>query len=283
MLVVLVMGVTQWFKLKKEIFPETGVDIISIQVPYPNAAPEEVATGICLPIEEAIQDVDGIKRVTSRASESVGSVNIEVENGFSLRNVMDDVKTRVDAITNLAENAEEPTIQELLLKTQVLSVAVTADTDERTLRVLAERVRDELIASDSITQVSLAGTRNYEISIEVSEQTLREYGLTFEQVANAVRASSLDLPSGSVKTSGGEILFRTAQKRYIIHHRHGTKQGSYHILQNTNTKTATNTNTTKKTNMDQSLLQLATSASAMCRTQRLNVSRLYSLVPANHL
>jgi multidrug efflux pump subunit AcrB len=214
MLVVLVMGVTQWFKLKKEIFPETGVDIISIQVPYPNAAPEEVATGICLPIEEAIQDVDGIKRVTSRASESVGSVNIEVENGFSLRNVMDDVKTRVDAITNLAENAEEPTIQELLLKTQVLSVAVTADTDERTLRVLAERVRDELIASDSITQVSLAGTRNYEISIEVSEQTLREYGLTFEQVANAVRASSLDLPSGSVKTSGGEILFRTAQKRY---------------------------------------------------------------------
>lgn len=214
MLIILVMGFSQWFKLKKEIFPETGVDIISIQVPYPNAAPEEVTTGICLPIEEAIQDVDGIKRVTSRASESVGSVNIEVENGFSLRNVMDDVKTRVDAITNLAENAEEPTIQELLLKTQVLSVAVTANTDERTLRELAERVRDELLASDSITQVSLAGTRNYEISIEVSEQTLREYGLTFEQVANAVRASSIDLPSGSVRTSGGEILFRTAQKRY---------------------------------------------------------------------
>lgn len=214
MLIVLVMGFTQWFKLKKEIFPETGVDIISIQVPYPNAAPEEVATGVCLPIEEAIQDVDGIKRVTSRASESIGSVNVEVENGFSLRNVMDDLKTRVDAITNLAENAEEPTIQELILKAQVLSVAVTADTDEKTLREMAERVRDELLSSDDITQVALAGTRNYEISIEVSEQTLREYGLTFEQVANAVRASSLDLPSGSVRTAGGEILFRTAQKRY---------------------------------------------------------------------
>lgn len=214
MLIVLVMGVVQWGKLKKEIFPETGVDIISIQVPYPNAAPEEVASGVCLPVEEAIQDVDGVKRITSTSSESIGLVNVEVESGFELRNVMDDVKTRIDAITNLAENAEEPTIQELLLKVQVLSVAVTAETDEKTLRELAERVRDELIASDSITQVSLAGVRNYEISIEVSEQTLLEYGLTFEQVANAVRASSLDLPSGSVRTSGGEIMFRTAQKRY---------------------------------------------------------------------
>ncbi|MGY8688795.1 MAG: efflux RND transporter permease subunit, partial [Verrucomicrobiales bacterium] len=188
MLIVLVMGVVQWGKLKKEIFPETGVDIISIQVPYPNAAPEEVASGVCLPVEEAIQDVDGVKRITSTSSESIGLVNVEVESGFELRNVMDDVKTRIDAITNLAENAEEPTIQELLLKVQVLSVAVTAETDEKTLRELAERVRDELIASDSITQVSLAGVRNYEISIEVSEQTLLEYGLTFEQVANAVRA-----------------------------------------------------------------------------------------------
>ncbi len=214
MLIVLVMGGVQWFKLKKEIFPETGVDIISVTVPYPNAAPEEVASGICLPIEEAIQDVDGLDRVTSRASEGMGSVTAEVANGFELRDVMDDIKTRVDAITNLAENAEEPIIQELLLKSQVLSVAVTADTDEKTLRELAERVRDELLDSEAITQVTLAGVRAFEISIEVSEQTLREYGLTFAQVANAVRASSIDLPGGSVRTDAGEILFRTAQKRY---------------------------------------------------------------------
>lgn len=214
MLIVLVMGIMTWFQLKKEIFPETGVDIVSVQVPYPNAAPEEVASGVCLPIEEAIQDVDGIKRITSRANESFGSVNAEIESGYNLRNIMDDIKTRVDAINNLAENAEKPIIEELLLKAQVLSVAVTAKTDERTLRELAERVRDELLAADAITQVSLGGVREFEVSIEVSEQTLREYGLTFDQVANAVRASSLDLPSGSVRTDGGEILFRTARKRY---------------------------------------------------------------------
>ncbi len=214
MLMVFGPGVLTWFDLKKEIFPETGLDIITVQVPYPNAAPEEVATGICMPIEEAIQDVDGIKRVTSTARESIGVVNIEVEAGFDLRELMNDVKTRVDAITNFAENAEEPVIQEVLLKTQVLSVAVSADTDEKTLREFAERVREELLTEEAISQVTIAGARDYEISIEVSEQTLREYGITFDQVANAVRASSIDLPSGSVRTDGGEILFRTAQKRY---------------------------------------------------------------------
>lgn len=206
MLMVFGPGVLTWFDLKKEIFPETGLDIITVQVPYPNAAPEEVATGICMPIEEAIQDVDGIKRVTSTARESIGVVNIEVEAGFDLRELMNDVKTRVDAITNFAENAEEPVIQEVLLKTQVLSVAVSADTDEKTLREFAERVREELLTEEAISQVTIAGARDYEISIEVSEQTLREYGITFDQVANAVRASSIDLPSGSVRTDGGEIL-----------------------------------------------------------------------------
>lgn len=214
MLIVLIMGATQWTKLKKEIFPETGVDIVSIQVPYPNAAPEEVASGVCAPIEEAIQDVEGIDRITSVASESMGVINAEVDSGFELRDVMDDIKTRVGAVTNLAEDAEEPTIQELLLKAQVLSVAVIAETDEGRLREFAERVRDELLAQDAITQVSLAGVRPYEISIEVPENTLREYGLTLQSVADAVRASSLDLPSGSVRTDAGEILFRTARKRY---------------------------------------------------------------------
>ncbi len=214
MLIVLVMGAFQWSQLKKEIFPETGVDIVSIQIPYPNAAPEEVASGVCAPIEEAIQDVEGIDRVTSVASESIGVINAEIRAGFDLRNVMDDITTRVSAVTNLAENAEEPIIQELLLKSQVLSVAVTAATTEASLREMAERVREELLAQEAITQVSLAGIRNYEISIEVAEHTLREYGLTLQQVADAVRASSLDLPSGSVRTDAGEILFRTARKRY---------------------------------------------------------------------
>jgi len=234
--IVVILGVMTWGTLKTEIFPETAIDTISVTVVFPNATPEEVEKGICVPIEEAIQDVDGIERITSVASQGLGTVNIEVSTGYETRNVMDDVKTRVDAIQNLAEEAEEPILEELVIKAQVLSVAVSADTDERTLRKISERVRDQLLAYEmpeperpfplnilnallnrppaKVTQAEIAGARDYEISIEISEDTLREYGMTFDQVSRAVRASSLDLPGGSVKTKAGEILIRTEQRRY---------------------------------------------------------------------
>ncbi|MEZ5431974.1 MAG: efflux RND transporter permease subunit [Verrucomicrobiales bacterium] len=124
---------------------------------------------------------------------------------------MDDVKTRVDAIDNFPEEAEQPTLEELILNAEVLSVAMSAKADESSLLHMAERLRDELMLLDHVTKVELAATRDYEISIEVSEATLRAYGLTFDQVANAVRASSLDLPAGSVRTEAGR--FWSAPKR----------------------------------------------------------------------
>jgi len=246
MAVVFLMGITTWGKLKKEFFPEMSVDMIAVTVPFPNATPEEVEKGICVPVEESIQDLDGIDRIKSTAALGAGTVLVEVANGYDVRNLMDDVKGRVDAIQNFAEQAEEPIIEEILLKAQILSVAVSADTDEKTLRELAEKVRDGLLAYEptyeidenasglekfgaglrkawsffatsgapKITQVELAAVRDHEVSIEVSESALRQYGLTFDQVANAVRASSIDLPGGSVRTEAGEILIRTEAKSY---------------------------------------------------------------------
>ncbi len=218
MAMILLLGFMTWGKLKKEIFPETSIDAIMISVPYPNATPEEVEKGIIVPIEETIQDIEGIDRIRSTAGQGTGNVQVDVENGFNTRNVMDDIKTRVDAIQNLAVEAEEPLLTELLIKAQVMSIAVSAETDERTLREIAEQVRTGLLTYKggeiSVTQASLAGVRDYEISIEVSEDTLRQFGLSFDDVATAVRKSSLDLPGGSVRTSGGEVLIRTESRRY---------------------------------------------------------------------
>jgi multidrug efflux pump subunit AcrB len=218
MLLIVVLGVMTWPTIKKEIFPETAIDAISVSVPYPNATPEEVEKGVIIPIEEAIQDIDGIDTIRSVATQGMAAVTVEVESSYDVRNVMDDIKTRVDAIRNLAENAEKPTLSELLIKAQVMSIAVFADTDEATLRDLAERVRTGLLTfkggASSVTQATLAGVRDYEISIEVSEDTLRRHGIGFDQVAAAVRGSSLDLPGGSVRTGGGEVLIRTEARRY---------------------------------------------------------------------
>ncbi|MDC0263270.1 efflux RND transporter permease subunit, partial [Verrucomicrobiales bacterium] len=140
MAMILLLGFMTWGKLKKEIFPETSIDAIMISVPYPNATPEEVEKGIIVPIEETIQDIEGIDRIRSTADQGSGNVQVDVENGFNTRNVMDDIKTRVDAIQNLAEEAEKPLLTELLIKAQVMSIAVSAETDERTLREIAEQV-----------------------------------------------------------------------------------------------------------------------------------------------
>jgi len=201
--------------VKMELFPEFSLDTVSVRVAYPGASPEEVEEGICIPIEEEVHGISGVKEVRSSASEGLGIVSIEVVPGEDPRRVLDDVKTRVDAIDTFPDLAEKPVIEELLLRRQVLNVAVHGRADEATLKRVAEIVRDEINALDGVSQVELAGTRPYEISIEVSESALRRYGLTFDDVAGAVRRSSLDLSGGSVKTSGGEVLLRTIGQAYV--------------------------------------------------------------------
>ncbi|MBD3867939.1 MAG: efflux RND transporter permease subunit, partial [Acidobacteria bacterium] len=201
--------------MKQEVFPEFSLDLITIRVPYLGAAPEEVEEGVSIKIEEAIQGLDGIKKITSTASEGFGAVTVQLELGSDTRQVLDDVKARVDAIETFPELTEKPIIAEVTNRRQVLDVAVWGEADEFTLKVLAEQVRDELAALPEITVVELASSRPYEIAIEVSENDLRRYGLTFDQVAAAVRKSSLDLPGGSVRTEGGEILLRTKGQAYV--------------------------------------------------------------------
>jgi len=219
LLMVLIMagGLFTAVTIKREVFPEFSLDMITVQVPYRGAAPEEVEEGVCIRVEEAIQGLDGIKRITSTASEGSGMVTIELEAGADVREVLDDVKSRVDAIETFPEETEKPIIQEITNRQQVINVAVHGQLDEVSLKSLAEQVRDDLSALPEITQVELANARPYEISIEVSETLLRRHGLTFDEVAQAVRRSSLDLPGGSVKTEGGEFLLRTKGQAYRGH------------------------------------------------------------------
>jgi multidrug efflux pump subunit AcrB len=214
MLAIFIGGALSWFKMRKEIFPEISTNFIVVRIPYPNATPSEVEKGVVVPVEESVADLEGIKRITSNSSESVGSVIIEGQNGYDVDTLVTKIKSRVDGITNLAEEAEEPVVEAIPLKSQILSIAITAPTDARGLRSIAEQLRDQLLSLDEVTQVEIAGAKRFEVGIEVSEDTLRRYGMTFDQVATAVRQASLDLPAGSVKTDSGEILIRTSSRRY---------------------------------------------------------------------
>ena len=214
MVFIVASGIIAVTTVREEVFPEIELDRINIQVPYLGAAPEEVEEAVTIRIEEAIQGIDGIKEIQSTAAEGIGTVIVELELGADARKVVDEVKSSVDAITTFPVETEKPVVRELTGRMQVTDIAVSGDVDRFTLKATAERIRDELAALPGITQVDIVSAPPYEISIEVSEVTLRRHGLTFDQVADAVRRSSLDLPGGSVRTEGGEILLRTVGQAY---------------------------------------------------------------------
>ncbi|RKX34457.1 MAG: acriflavin resistance protein [Verrucomicrobia bacterium] len=214
MAVIMAAGLFTAVTIKKEVFPEFSIDQVVVSVPYRGGSPQEVEEGVVVRIEEAIQAVDGIKKIRSRAIEGFGIVTVEMRAGYDMQKLVNDIKVRVDGISTFPVETERPIIEELTTQQEVLWINLYGDVDEVTLKRLADKVRDEITALPDITQAEVYGTRNFEISIEVSESKLREYGLSFNDVARAVRNSSLDLPAGSIRTVGGEISLRTKGQAY---------------------------------------------------------------------
>ena len=206
---IVVSGAMSAGTARKEVFPEIASGRISIDVPYLGAVSTEVEAGVVVRIEEAIQDIDGIRAIRSTASEGAASVVVELGPGVDARRVLDDINNQIDAIAAFPAETEEPIVRELTPRNQVIGIAVAGSVDRLVLKALAERMRDELTALPEVSQVDIVGAPPREISIEVSEVALRRHGMTFDQIADALRRSSLDLPGGSINTAGGEVLLRT--------------------------------------------------------------------------
>ncbi len=212
---IIIVGFTSLTRMKREVFPFFSLDMVSVQVPYRGASPEEVEEGIIVKIEEKIQSVEGVKRIVSTAREGVGTIVLEIrEDVDDVQKVVDEIKTLVDSIDTFPEEAETPLVQEVTIKEEAINIAVFGNVPELALRRVAEKIRDDLLSSKTISQVNLAGIRDYEISVEISEENLRRYGLTFDQVATALKTGSLDLPGGVIKTAGGEVLIRSKGQCY---------------------------------------------------------------------
>jgi multidrug efflux pump subunit AcrB len=214
MAAIVVGGVFTLPRIKQEIFPEIDLPVVSISVDYPGASPQEVEEALCVRIEQELQGLQGVKQIRSTASEGNATVTVELLAGEDVRRRLDEVRTRVDAITTLPENARKPVISQMEIRFQVLDVAISGAIDEPTLKRLGEQARDEISALPGVSDAELVWARPYEIAIEVSEHDLVRYDLTFDEVVRAVQRSSLDMPGGSVKSASGEILLRTVGQAY---------------------------------------------------------------------
>lgn len=215
MALILSGGVICYLQMPVEVMPEFSANRVLVTVAYPGASSSEVEEGICQKIEEAIEGIEGIRNVESTAREGIASINIELEEWIKdVQRVQNDVRDRVDAIDTFPEDAEEPVVTEILLKNPVMLLTIYGDAPERTLRELAYEVRDDLLSTGDVSQISLKGVREYEISIEVSEAALRTYGLTLQQVSDAVRRGSLNLPGGTLRTRNEDFKIEITGRRY---------------------------------------------------------------------
>ena len=216
MIFIILSGAATIPLLNMEVFPDIEVDIINVTAIYPGATPSDVENAVCVRIEERLQGLDGVKKISSTASENVGSVNVEILSGQDVTEMLDRVKAEVDAIDNFPEGVERPTTKQFITSQANITVAVGGEMDELTLTNLTEEVKDEIDALPGVTYSSFVAKKDKEISIEISEKTLRKYDLTLSQISRAIQSLSIDIPSGSIENINGEILIRAQGQGYTV-------------------------------------------------------------------
>ncbi|QXD25649.1 efflux RND transporter permease subunit [Opitutia bacterium ISCC 51] len=195
-------------------YPDRTYPYISVSVSYRGATPGEIEQAIVTRLEEALYDIEGVKEMTGRARSGSGSIQLEIEEGYNLSEKLDEVTNRVSTIRTFPPEAERPQISLYTRTERVITMVLSGELSEKELTKLGEQIRDEVSNVPGITLASLKAVRPYEIAIEISEGTLRQYGLSFDDVTRAIRTSSVDLSAGSVKTDTGRILLRTNQQAY---------------------------------------------------------------------
>ena len=214
MVLLIIGGFASIPKLDKQFFPTPEINRIEIRMEFRGASPSEVEEQISVRIEEAVHDLNGIEELRSVSREGLAIVMVEVESDYPTQKLTNDINTRVDAIRTFPSDAERPTVTELTYRHQMGRVQIYGDLSEREMKQLGETLRDELVRQPWVSIVELQTARPYEVSIEVAEESLQRYQITFDQLANAVRRASINLPAGSVKRESGDLLIQTRGQAY---------------------------------------------------------------------
>ncbi|WGL16931.1 efflux RND transporter permease subunit [Microbulbifer bruguierae] len=213
MLVFLIGGLFFSFSIKKEVFPEFSLDMVSVSISYPGASPEEVERGVLVPAEQAVTGLEGIKELRGSAGEGRASLTLELEEDANPNKVFQDVQAAIDRVSTFPSDIERPQVSLADRKRDVLDLVVHGKVDDRTLREFVMQVYDKLEAHPDITQLEAYGVKDYEVAIEVERDDLRRYNLSLPDIAQLIRNAAVDVPAGGVKSEAGEILVRVTERR----------------------------------------------------------------------
>lgn len=212
---ILIFGLLILKQMKFSFFPEVDPEMISVQVTYPGASPEEIEEGVVLKIEEQLEGLEGIDRTTSVSRENFASVSIEVIHGYDIYRALNDVKNAIDRINSFPVGMEKPVVAEQKFREGALSIMLFGNTDRFNLKYIADQFRDELMMTPEMSQITVKGVPKLEISVEVEEEALRKYHLRFDEIARAVRESNINISGGKLDTKDEEILIRGYNRKYF--------------------------------------------------------------------
>ncbi len=205
---ILLAGILGFFSMERETFPSFKPAEVKVDIVWPGAAPQEIEEQIIIRMEEALSNLDNIYRISSTAAESTGALEISTFASVDMDEFLNDVKGTIDSVNGLPRDMEKPKVQRVVYRQEVLRIAVHGDLDERTLKNFAEDIRREVAALPYVSIVDLFGARREEVTIEISEESLRKYDLSFSDAAQAIRNSSINLSSGRIRTETGDVLLR---------------------------------------------------------------------------
>ena len=206
---IIIIGILNFFRVEKEVFPIITAPVVSIKYGWPGASPKEIEDQILVRVEESLTDLEEIKKITSTARENLGSILVEATSGSGIDKLIQDIKRKVDSIESIPDGVLPPTVSDESFRIPLVTLAVHGNTSEKKLIRAAEKIRDELSLLDHVDIVEVQGSRKEEISIELSENAMRRYNVTFDQVAQAVRKSSINTSLGSIKGENGTIQLTT--------------------------------------------------------------------------
>ena len=214
MIGIIVVGILSVSDLRKEAFPSMEPRFVTVTMTYDSGDAKQAEEGIAIKIENALEAVPGIKRITSTSTASGSTVQIEKETDYDLDTLMTDVKNKVDAIYNFPSDAEKAVIAKGRRQDHVIWVQLYGDTDKATLQQLGEQLERELLAREGISQVSPSSYVDHMMSVEIDEAKLQAYGLTIDDVSDAINAESSTALTTSLRNKEKVIRLKASEQAY---------------------------------------------------------------------
>jgi multidrug efflux pump subunit AcrB len=214
MFFIIIGGALTALTINKQMFPQVQINWISYNVVYPGAAPQEVEEGITIKIEEALKSVQGLKRVITYSNRNLSNGWIEVDENYDPQVVLEEIKSQIDSISSFPAGIERPIVEREKYRQEVMYISLYGDMSYTELKDLGRKIHNEIQQLPIINVSDFFSGLPYEISVEVSKDKLREYGLSFQDVANAVRGYSRNMSAGQIRAENGYINLRVENQAY---------------------------------------------------------------------